>query len=368
MWQSCREDKWLRPETGLDALRRAYDGMRLLALGGTRFLGRHLVDAALAEGHDVTVFTRGAIPLPWAATSVTHLIGNRDPRIGPGLMALDVGEWDAVVDTSGYVPRCVAASVELLAGRAAHYTFISSLSVYADASRPGLDETTPAATLDDAASEDIAAHYGALKARCEDVVRATFTDRALIVRPGLIVGPHDPTDRFAYWVARFLYPDRLGTRPGTVIVPAPKERPVQFIDARDLAQWVCAAAASHLAGTYNACSPPDMWTMGALVDTLVDRTRAGGRGVVVQWVDEAILVERGVVPWTELPLWIPASDPESTGFMEFSCARATARGLRFRTLAQTVDDTAAWLGTREEKNAWRSVLSADQERALLSPD
>ena len=340
--------------------------MRLLVLGGTRFLGRHLVDAALAKHHDVTVFTRGTIPSPWAATAVSHLVGNRDPRIEPGLAALDRGEWDAAVDTSGYVPRCVLASVELLAGRVAHYTFISSLSVYADSSRPGLDETTPVATLADAASEDIAAHYGALKARCEDVVRAAFGDRALIVRPGLIVGPHDPTDRFAYWVARFLHPDRLGIRAANAVVPAPKERPVQFIDARDLALWVCAAAASRIAGTYNASSPPDLWTMGTLVDTLVDRAGKTGRGVVPRWVDEATLIERGVVSWTELPFWIPASDPESAGFMEFSSARAIARGLRFRTLGETVDDTAAWLGNREEKNAWRAVLSADKERELLA--
>ena len=344
---------------------RSEQAMRLLVLGGTRFLGRHLVDAALAEGHDVTVFTRGKNPLPWAAAAVTHLIGNRDPSIEPGLAALDRGKWDAVVDTSGYVPRCVAASVERLAQRVAHYTFISSLSVYADSSRPGLDETTPVATLDDAASEDIAAHYGALKARCEDVVRASFGDRALIIRPGLIVGPHDPTDRFAYWVARFVHPERLGARPASAVVPAPKERPIQFIDARDLGEWLCAAAATRLAGTFNACSPLGMWTMGALMDTLVERARESGRDVGTQWIDDATLIERGIVPWTELPLWIPASDLESAGFMHFSCARAVAQGLRFRTLAQTVDDTAAWLKTREEKDAWKSVLSADKERALL---
>ena len=340
--------------------------MRLLVLGGTRFLGRHLVDAAIKADHDITIFTRGKIPLPWPTTLVTHLVGNRDPRMEPGLTALEHGEWDAVIDTSGYVPRCVEAAVELLANRAAHYTFISSLSVYADSSRPGLDETTPVATLDDPASEDITAHYGALKARCEDVVRAAFGDRALIVRPGLIVGPHDPTDRFAYWVARFLHPGQLGARGGTAVVPAPQERPVQFIDARDLAHWVCTAAMSRIAGNYNANSPPGMWTMGTLVDTLVERSRRSGIGVVAKWVDEATLIEHGVVPWTGLPLWIPASDPESAGFMEFSCARAVAQGMHFRALGQTIDDTAAWLGAREETNAWKSVLSADKERELLA--
>ena len=152
--------------------------MKLLVLGGTRFLGRHLVDAALARGHDVTLFTRGVQPVPWAG-KVTHLVGNRDPRIAPGLSALETGEWDAAIDTSGYVPRCVKASADAIEERVGHYTFVSSLSVYADASRPGLDETTPVATLDDPLSEDIAAHYGALKARCEDEVRAAFGRRAL---------------------------------------------------------------------------------------------------------------------------------------------------------------------------------------------
>lgn len=338
--------------------------MKLLILGGTKFLGRHAVDAALAAGHDVTIFTRGILPSPWAATAVTQCVGNRDPRVEPGLAALDEGEWDAVIDTSGYVPRCVAASVERLAGRAAHYAFVSSMSVYAGASRAGLDESALVAALDDAASEDVTTHYGALKARCEDVVRATFGDRALIVRPGLIVGPHDPSDRFDYWVARFLRPELLGARPAAAVVPAPKERAIQFIDARDLATWICAAAASGTAGTFNACSPNGMWTMGSLVDTLVER--GGESGVTPRWIDEATLIERGVVPWTELPLWLPSSDPEFGGFMEFSCARAAASELRIRPLVETIDATAALLGSSERSGGWRGVLSADKERELLA--
>jgi 2'-hydroxyisoflavone reductase len=336
--------------------------MKLLVLGGTRFLGRHLVDAALAEGHDVTVFTRGVHASPWAPGTVRCLVGNRDPRIEPGLDALEGGHWDAVVDTSGYVPRCVEASVERLADRAAHYTFVSSMSVYAEASRPGLDETAQVATLPDASSEDITAHYGALKAACEDVVRKRFGERALIVRPGLIVGPHDPSDRFDYWVARFLRPELLGERPLAAVVPAPGDRPIQFIDARDLAQWMCSAAASGLAGTFNACSPEGMWTMGALVDALVGR----GSSVAPRWIDDAALIAHGVVPWTELPLWLPSTDAEFAGFMEFSCARAIAQGLRIRALERTIDDTAALLGTVERSGGWHGVLSADKERALLT--
>jgi 2'-hydroxyisoflavone reductase len=340
--------------------------MKLLVLGGTRFLGRHLVDAAIEAGHDVTIFTRGVTPSPWTAAPVTQLVGDRDPRKGQGLAALEVGEWDAAVDLSGYVPRCVGASARALATRVGHYAFVSSMSVYADSSRPDLDEATPLATLEDPASEDIMAHYGALKARCEDEVRAAFGEHALIVRPGLIVGPHDPTDRFAYWVARFLLPERLGAHPQEAVVPAPPSRPVQFIDARDLASWLLDAVVARTSGTFNACSPPRMWTMGALVDALAARSGAGAKPVAPRWIDEAKLVEQGVTPWTELPLWIPATDAESRGFMEFSCARAFAQGLQVRPLAQTIDDTAAWLATRDEVNAWRNVLSADKERALLA--
>jgi 2'-hydroxyisoflavone reductase len=199
--------------------------VRLLILGGTRFLGRHVVDVALARGHDVTVFTRGKLPVPWGS-HVRALDGDRDPRIGRGLNALDGGTWDAVVDTSGYVPRVVAASVELLAPHIGRYLFVSSLSVYALADRAGLDETAELAALDDPATEDVLAHYGALKAACEAAVSHRLGMRATHVRPGLIVGPLDATDRFGYWVARFVHPRLLGDRAARAVVPAPRERPV----------------------------------------------------------------------------------------------------------------------------------------------
>jgi 2'-hydroxyisoflavone reductase len=338
--------------------------MKLLVLGGTRFLGRHLVDAALARGHDVTIFTRGVTPLsPGAA--VRQLVGNRDPRVAPGLAALAAGEWDAAIDTSGYVPRCVKAAAEALAGRIGHYTFVSSLSVYADASRPGIDETAPVATLEDPSSEDVKAHYGALKACCEEEIRAVFRDRALVVRPGLIVGPFDPTDRFAYWVARFRRPGLLGARGEAALVPGPRDRPVQFIDARDLATWILDGVEAGRAGPFNACSPEGLWTMGALVDALVAGGGAGSAPVPA-WVDDATLVGCGIVPWTGLPLWIPATDPESAAFMDFACARAIAHGLAIRPLAQTIDDISAWLGERDNSDAWRNVLSAEKEREALA--
>ncbi len=341
--------------------------MKLLVLGGTRFLGRHLVDAALAAGHEVTIFTRGREPTHWG-DAVTRLVGNRDPDIAPGLDALEVGEWDGVVDTSGYVPRHIRAAAALLEDRVAHYLFVSSLSVYADASRADQNESAALAPLADPASENIAADYGALKAACEREVQSVFGERALIVRPGLIVGPHDPTDRFAYWVARFLRPELLGDRESRAVVPAPASRPIQFIDARDLAGWMLDLALARIPGAFNACSPPRRWTMGALIDALVSRARAGGSAVLPKWIDESALAAAGVEPWTELPLWIPQSDAATSGFMEFSCAKAQAQGLQFRQLQATLDDVAAWLATRDNEAAWGRTLSAAKERQLLRPD
>jgi 2'-hydroxyisoflavone reductase len=339
--------------------------MKILVVGGTRFLGRHLVDAALARGHAVTIFTRGVQPVP-SVERVRHVTGNRDPRIAPGLVTLAGAVWDAAIDLSGYVPRCVNASCAALEDSVGHYTFVSSASVYADVSRPGVDETAPVAKLDDPASEDIPAHYGALKARCEEEVRAAFGSRALVVRPGLIVGPFDPTDRFGYWVARFLVPALMGARDESAVVPGPPERFVQFIDARDLASWMVDLAERKAQGTFDACTPAGMWTMGSLVEHLFTRGRAAGSKTVARWVDDETLIRHGVTPWTGLPLWIPSSDAESAGFMRLPCARAVANGLSFRSLDATIDDTAAWLRERDNSAAWRNVLSAAKEREILA--
>lgn len=332
--------------------------MRLLVLGGTRFLGRHLVEAALARGDTVTLFTRGKQPVPWGAR-VTHLTGNRDPRQAPGLAALESGTWDALVDTSGYVPRVVRASAELLAGRVGRYLFVSSISVFTDASRAGLTERDPVGVLPVPGSEEIGKYYGPLKAACESVVTEVFAGRALNVRPGLIVGPHDPTDRFGYWVARFVHPQLLGARGEVAVVPRPPARPLQFIDARDLANFMLALLDANRDGTYNATSPRGQWTFADLVDALV--TAAGARAPRVAWVDESELVAQKVEPWTGLPLWIPASFASEAGFMQIDCGRAERAGLRTRPLHATIADTAAWLAERDNAGAWRDVLSTEAE-------
>jgi 2'-hydroxyisoflavone reductase len=335
--------------------------MRILFLGGTRFLGRHAVDEALARGHTVTVFTRGRTPNHWGA-AVTALTGERDPSIAPGHDALRDGHWDAVIDTSGYVPRIVRASAELLKGRSAQYLFVSSISVYAGGGGANQDESAATGKLDDPLTEEVAKHYGPLKAACEDEVRQAFGDAAIIVRPGLIVGPHDATDRFGYWVARFRHPALLGDRSATAVVPGPAEAPMQFIDARDLGAWMIDLVEMRAGGTYNACSPARHWTMANIVDAL----RAEPSAPPAVWVDEALLLEHKVEPWTGLPLWIPSTFTDEAGFMEFDCRKAAKAGLRTRPLADTIDATAQWLAARDNTGAWKAVLTAEQEREILA--
>ena len=334
--------------------------MKLLVLGGTRFLGRHIVDAALARGDDVTIFTRGRSPVPWPG--VRALVGDRDPRIEPGLRALEQGEWDVVIDCSGYVPRVVEASARLLASRVARYLFVSSMSVYAKTERPGLDEHTPVSTLDDPNTEQVMEHYGALKAACEGVVARLYGARATHVRPGLIVGPFDGTDRFGYWVARFVHPHLLGDRPARAVVPAPASRPVQFIDARDLATWLIALGVKNVGGVFNACSAEGQWSFGDLVDALTGSSR---RPPSAAWVDDERLLEHNVEPWMGLPLWLPATEADSAGFMAMRCERARDAGLSIRPLEDTIAATAAWLASRNNEGCWKHVLSASSERAIL---
>jgi len=337
--------------------------VRFLVLGGTKFLGRHLVEAAVERGHTVTTFTRGQAPTHEHA-AVLPLGGDRDPRKGNGLAALASGAWDAAFDLSGYVPRIVDASCELLGARVRRYLFVSSVSVYADTSTPGTTEDARRETLADSTSEDVAAHYGALKAACEDRVLARYGERATIVRPGLIVGPYDPTDRFSYWVARFTQPEVLGERDEEAAVPAPAERPIQLVDARDLAAWMVMLAEGDVGGTFNAASPADRWTMNDLVEAATLLRRGDAPSPV--WIDPDVLRRANIEPWTELPLWLPADDPQYAGFFAIDASRAAAAGLESRPLTATVADTAAWLGGKWRPEAWQKVLTVERERRLVA--
>jgi 2'-hydroxyisoflavone reductase len=298
--------------------------MRILVLGGTQFLGRHFVEAALERGFRTTLFHRGQTGRD-LFPGIEHVLGNRDGGLG----ALGGGPWDAVVDTSGYLPRVVGEAARRFASVAGHYLFVSTISVYAALDRPGLDETTPVGVLADPSVEEITGEtYGPLKARCEEEVRSAFGERATVVRPGLIVGPDDPTNRFGYWPRRM-------HRGGDVLAPAPPDAPVQFIDVRDLAGWMLALLERGPGGTYHATGPAAPLGFAAMLEAC----RVPGRDARAVWVDEDFLLERGVGPWTGLPLWLPAADRAHS---QLDVSRATAAGLRFRPLAETARDTLEW--------------------------
>lgn len=323
--------------------------MKLLILGGTRFVGRHIVHAAQDRGHDVTLFNRGQTN-PGLFDDVEQLRGDRDGD----LSALDDRRWDAVVDTSGYVPRIVRASAELLAGQVEQYTFISSLSVYPDMSIEGLDESSPVSTMDDPTVEEVTGEtYGPLKALCEQVVQDVYGDAGLVIRPGVVVGPHDPTDRFTYWPVRV-------ARGGDVLAPAPPERPVQFIDARDLGAWTVRMAEERQAGVYNATGPAGGVTMDEMLATCRRVAQSDARFV---WADEAFLLEHDVQPWADLPLWIAGE--EAVGFGSVDVGKAVRAGLRFRPLAETARDTLQWARERPADHQWQAGLSAEREEELL---
>ena len=301
--------------------------MKLLILGGTLFLGRAVVEAALARGHAVTLFNRGRHD-PGSFPEVERLIGDRDGDLD----ALVGRSWDAVVDTSGYVPRLVRASAELLAGAVQAYVFISSVSVYADLSRP-IDESSPLATMPDESVEEVTgSSYGPLKALSERAVAESFPAGALIVRPGLIVGRHDPTIRFSYWTARI-------ARGGEILAPGDPDTPVQLIDVRDLAEWVLRMIEAGQIGAFNATGPDYALTMGQLLEAC--RT-ASGSDARFTWVDERFLTDRGVLPWSTLPLWLPPSRESHRCFHRIGIDRARAEGLTFRPLVETARDTLAW--------------------------
>lgn len=301
--------------------------MDVLILGGTRFVGRHLVDALLARNHGVTLFNRGR-SAPGLFPGVEELHGDRDGDLAP----LAERRWDAVIDTSGYVPRIVRQSCELLQGRVDRYVFISTISVYADLAADELDEGSALAPLPDPATEDVPAHYGALKGACEREVVAAFGERALIVRPGLIVGPFDPTGRFSYWPLRL-------AEGGEVLAPGAPDAPVQFIDVRDLAEWIVRAVTRGPGGVFNATGPATPMTMAGFLDACARVVGSSAHPPRFTWCSESFLLDQGVAPWTGLPLWVP---DESAGIHRVSVRRALDAGLSFRTAGETARDTLAW--------------------------
>lgn len=297
--------------------------MKLLVLGGTKFLGRAAVEAALARGHEVTLFNRGETN-PELFPETEKLRGDR----ALDLSALEGRTWDAVIDPSGYVPHVVRSSAQALSESVGDYLFISSVSVYDAFSEPNDEESTLEELADDKPVDRLLedySNYGALKVLCERAVAETMPDRHTLVRPGLIVGPHDPTGRFTYW------PHRIA-RGGEVLVPGPPERTVQFIDVRDLASWLIDLLEHKAGGSFNAINEGVSWQ--ALAETCRD---VAGSDTHFTFVDGDYLVEQGVGEWMELPLWL--QDPEAAGMHRTDVSRAIDAGLTFRPLEETVRGT-----------------------------
>jgi nucleoside-diphosphate-sugar epimerase len=316
--------------------------VKVLVLGGTKFLGRAVVDAALAAGHELTLFNRGQTN-PGLYPDVEQLHGDRTEDLG----ALRGRHWDAVVDTSGFVPHVVRAAASTL-DDAGLYCFVSSVSAYASFAGPVREGDAEAELGNQPAGELLPdyANYGALKVLCERAVKEVVGERAFIVRPGLIVGPHDPTGRFTYWPHRF-------ARGGHVLAAGPPERVVQFIDVRDLGEWIVHSCARGLTGTFNATAPGILW--GELTDACVAETASGATPV---WVDDEFLVAQGVGEWMELPLWI--ADRGEVGIHMADVSRAQAEGLTVRLLEETVRAT---LALAEPTAA--AGLTAEREAELL---
>ena len=324
--------------------------MNILIIGGTRFLGRHLVDSAQARGHTVTLFNRGKSNSD-LFPHVETILGDREHDIEK----LAGRTWDAVIDTCGYVPRIVRLSAAGLERGVGRYVFVSSISVYPTFSKIGIDEADPVGKLEDESIEEITGEtYGPLKALCEKVVQDLYGERALIVRPGLIVGPNDPTDRFTYWPVRV-------ARGGEVLAPEKPEVPIQIIDVRDLSDFMIKLIEENASGVYNATGPDSELTLGALLET---SQRVSSSDANFRWASVEFLNQNNVASWSDMPVWVPDT-VEDAGFSRVDISKARQAGLTFRPLEETVRDTIEWARTRPADHEWRAGLKSEREEELI---
>jgi 2'-hydroxyisoflavone reductase len=337
--------------------RRAAQPKKILILGGTAFIGPHFIEQAQARGHEITMFNRGRSNTD-LFPKVEKLVGNRFPDVDEGLQAIEAAiaggrRWDVVYDTSAYVPRVAKASAELLAKACDHYIFISTLSVFADRS-VDVSEDSPLGKLEDESEERVTgASYGPLKALCEQAVEAAMPGRAAIVRPGLIVGPGDTSDRFTWWPHRIA----LG---GDTLAPGFGENPIQVIDVRDLSRWAIQIAEEGTVGVFNAVGMASVITMEEFLHGCKIVLGSDNKFI---WVDQQFLLDRDVRAYSEIPLWLPREDPP---YGTAQCQKAMAAGLSFRPLGATIRDTYDWAVAREGYERWRAGMAADREAKILS--
>jgi 2'-hydroxyisoflavone reductase len=323
--------------------------MRILVIGGTRFVGRHLVDAAVRAGHEVTVFHRGRSLAPADRPDVTHRLGDRDGD----LTALAGGEWDATVDTCAYVPRQVHGLADALDGRGGRVLLVSSVSAYAEPGRPGFTEDAPLAELADPGTEEVTGEtYGGLKVRCEQAATERFGPGTLLVRPTYVVGPDDYTWRFPWWVTRL-------ARGGEVLAPGPPGSAIQVIDVRDLAAWMVGLLEAGRSGAFHAASPPPPFSWGDLLEAVA--AAAAPPGTRLTWVDPQVLHGAGL-DGAALPLW-SEGDPDAV-MLAADPAAATRSGLAPRPLADTVADTLGWARSSGPPRD-HPGLSPEREREVL---
>lgn len=338
----------------------------LLILGGTGLTGPHQVRYALARGHRVTLFNRGRKQPEWPG-EVQQLLGDRD-RNDYAAIEAEIARgrrWDAVIDNPSSVPAWIRDAAAVLKGHVGAYTMISSLSAYADNETPGTDETAPLATFDgDPLKETMTSlradmqKYAGLKAATEAEARKHFGEKTTIVRPGLIVGPGDDTDRFTYWPLRL-------SRGGEVLCPGDGRDPVKFVDARDLGEWMIRLAENHAHGIYNAIGPDYDLDMAALLYGIRASTTQGAKLI---FVPTDFLEAQNVTPWGDMPVWVPGSG-DSAGFHTRSNAKAIAAGLTFRSIADTTAATLAWFAAQpeERRNAGaRAGIKAEREAEVLA--
>jgi len=333
--------------------------LRLLILGGTRFIGLHMAEYALARGHSLTFFNRGRTKTD-RLPQIERILGDRNGQ----LEGLANRSWDAVIDNSGYVPRHVTLTGELLKARASRYLFVSSISAYASLATPN-DEQSPVAPLTDPAIETVdGATYGPLKAACEVAAERSFgAARTIVLRPGLIVGPEDNTDRFTYWPAR-------AARGGEMLAPGNPTDPIQLIDARDLARFAILTLEQQLSGTFNIVSGPGQFTMGRLIDASIAAATTLAKPAQAAkpiWRSAEFLQQQNVAPWSDMPVWVPPVG-DGAGFAATRTDRAQRAGLTVRSLEATARDTLAWHLQRpaQEQQTLKAGLSPDREATVLA--
>jgi 2'-hydroxyisoflavone reductase len=332
--------------------------LSILILGGTAFLGPAIVEEAIERGHSITLFNRGRTNAD-LFPNVEKLRGDRDPEKDEGLNALKNDKtWDVCIDTSGYIPRHVKASAELLAPRVGQYAFVSTVSVYPDKGDIDTDETYPVATIEDETVEKVDAEtYGPLKALCEQAAEAALPGRTLNLRPGLIVGPRDRSDRFTYWPVRV-------RRGGEMLCPNTPQDLLQVIDVRDLGNWILDMCEQSVTGVFNLVGPEGRLTFGELLGTCKE---VSGSNAEFTYVSKEFIESNEIAPWAELPCWLPP-EGDYAGWGTTSNAKALASGLTFRPLADTVRDTLAWWDTlpEERRTKMRAGIAPEREAELLA--